>query len=305
MISADLRDSLVTFDDRGAVEQKRCSVCTVVKSFVAFGIKRRDKSGIQRYDSRCRGCRSSKARSEEGRQRRRDYYQVHAAAIKRSVRQSYAKHQKARLAQKAEYRADNREEIKETKKKVYHRNLEVSRAKLRDSYARHAEQRRIDRQRYLRENSEAAKQSAARTRERRRESGKERQARRRYYAANKEKLLAYEVEYRRRSINRNISCRLRIQINACLRYGRKAAHTETLLGCSFAEMAAHIERQFVLPMCWAKFLQGEIHIDHIIPCSHFDLADAVQQRRCFHFSNLQPLWALDNLRKGNRVPRGS
>ena len=43
------------------------------------------------------------------------------------------------------------------------------------------------------------------------------------------------------------------------------------------------------------------HIDHIIPVARFDLTDAEQQRRCFHYSNLQPLWAADNLAKSDRV----
>lgn len=42
---------------------------------------------------------------------------------------------------------------------------------------------------------------------------------------------------------------------------------------------------------------GLWHIDHIKPCCSFDLTKADQQRECFHFTNLQPLWAKDNLRK--------
>ena len=56
-------------------------------------------------------------------------------------------------------------------------------------------------------------------------------------------------------------------------------------------------------MNWAAFLRGEIHIDHIIPCSRFDLSKPEQQRVCFHYSNLQSLWASDNLRKGQRLNR--
>jgi hypothetical protein len=55
------------------------------------------------------------------------------------------------------------------------------------------------------------------------------------------------------------------------------------------------------PMSWVAFLRGEIHIDHIVPCSQFDLSLPEQQRQCFHYSNLQPLWATDNLRKSKRL----
>lgn len=45
---------------------------------------------------------------------------------------------------------------------------------------------------------------------------------------------------------------------------------------------------------------GQWHVDHIIPCDSFDLFDVEQQKICFHYTNLQPLWAKDNLIKGNK-----
>jgi len=48
-----------------------------------------------------------------------------------------------------------------------------------------------------------------------------------------------------------------------------------------------------------------LHIDHIIPCAVFDMSDPAQQRECFNFSNLQPLWRADNLRKSNIRPDGT
>lgn len=58
-------------------------------------------------------------------------------------------------------------------------------------------------------------------------------------------------------------------------------------------------------MTWDKFLNGEIHIDHIYPCSSFDLTDPEQQKACFHWSNCQPLWVKDNLIKGDTIPQFS
>ena len=53
-------------------------------------------------------------------------------------------------------------------------------------------------------------------------------------------------------------------------------------------------------MTWDRFMKGEIQIDHIKPCAEFDLTKEEEQRICFHYKNLQPLWELDNLKKGTK-----
>lgn len=68
------------------------------------------------------------------------------------------------------------------------------------------------------------------------------------------------------------------------------------LGCSAAELRVHIERQFLKGMSWSN--RADWHIDHIRPLASFDLTDPEQLRAACHFSNLRPLWAEDNLRKG-------
>ena len=60
----------------------------------------------------------------------------------------------------------------------------------------------------------------------------------------------------------------------------------------------HIQNKFTEGMLWDNY--GLWHIDHIRPCSKFDLSKPKEQRKCFHYSNLQPLWAIDNIRKGSR-----
>ena len=52
-------------------------------------------------------------------------------------------------------------------------------------------------------------------------------------------------------------------------------------------------------MNWENY--GVWHIDHIIPCARFDLSDPGQQKICFHYTNLQPMWGEDNLKKGARL----
>lgn len=84
--------------------------------------------------------------------------------------------------------------------------------------------------------------------------------------------------------------------------GVKADHTMDLLGCSPEFFKRHIESQFQEGMSWENQGKGGWHLDHIIPCDYFDLSDPEQQKICFNYKNLQPLWERDNLSKSNKLP---
>lgn len=81
--------------------------------------------------------------------------------------------------------------------------------------------------------------------------------------------------------------------------GAKSSRTIILIGCSVEYLRQHLEAQFSDGMTWDN--HGDWHIDHIKPCASFDLTNADQQRECFNYTNLQPLWAEDNLSKGATV----
>ena len=97
---------------------------------------------------------------------------------------------------------------------------------------------------------------------------------------------------------RVLRCRQRAALNGEL----KTAPTMELLGCTAEHARAHIESQFTKGMSWDNHGMHGWHIDHILPCASFDMADQGQQRQCFHYTNLQPLWATDNLRKSDSMP---
>ena len=77
--------------------------------------------------------------------------------------------------------------------------------------------------------------------------------------------------------------------------GIKDSQTLELLGCSSKELLAYIESLFTDGMNWENV--NEWHIDHIRPCASFDLRNHEEQVMCFHFTNLQPMWAKENLSK--------
>lgn len=96
-----------------------------------------------------------------------------------------------------------------------------------------------------------------------------------------------------------LTCHMRTFINNALRRVgcTKDQRTEEILGCTPEAFRRHIERQFQPGMSWAR--RSEWHIDHIIPMAQAkDEAEAV---RLNHYTNLRPLWAKDNMRKGARI----
>ena len=96
--------------------------------------------------------------------------------------------------------------------------------------------------------------------------------------------------------------RLRVLVNASLRKqnGSKAHRTTSMIGCTVKELVRHLESQFLPGMTWENHTQDGWHIDHVRPCASFDLTDPEQQKQCFHYTNLQPLWAVDNMSKGDK-----
>jgi hypothetical protein len=72
------------------------------------------------------------------------------------------------------------------------------------------------------------------------------------------------------------------------------------LGCSIQEFKLYLESKFQTGMTWDNYGRKGWHIDHIIPISRFDLLNAEQAKIACHYTNLQPMWWNENLKKGNR-----
>jgi len=94
---------------------------------------------------------------------------------------------------------------------------------------------------------------------------------------------------------------LRTRINKALKRKKKTDHTLILIGCSINKLKDHLESKFLSNMSWNNYGKYGWHVDHIIPCASFDLSNPEEQQKCFHYTNLQPLWEDDNLRKGAKI----
>ena len=99
---------------------------------------------------------------------------------------------------------------------------------------------------------------------------------------------------------RIMAMRLRTRLSQMVRKAKtgKAASTLDLLGCSLPQFMAHIQSKFKEGMSWDN--HPKWHIDHIRPCASFDLTKEEEQKQCFHYTNLQPLWAHENFSKGDK-----
>ena len=120
--------------------------------------------------------------------------------------------------------------------------------------------------------------------------------------STKEYKRLYKSQYQKarleNSFEEKIKHRLRSRMSEAIKNGYKSASTMSLIGCSMNDFKQYLEQKFEKGMSWENYGRGGWHMDHIIPCCKFDLTIPEEQKICFHYTNIQPLWELDNLRKG-------
>lgn len=118
-----------------------------------------------------------------------------------------------------------------------------------------------------------------------------------YRIKNRDKRSLYNKNLEATNLDYKIGQRLRHRLyNALKSKGiKKLYKTMDLLDCNMEEFKSHLQSQFKNGMTWENY--GKWHIDHIKPCTNFNLKNTDDQKLCFHYTNMQPLWATDNLHK--------
>jgi hypothetical protein len=109
----------------------------------------------------------------------------------------------------------------------------------------------------------------------------------------------YQRRRRKNDANYRLQSVLRSRVAIAVRKNSKAERTMNLLGCTIAKLKKHLESLWKPGMNWGNWSRTGWHIDHIRPISSFDMNDKEQQKQCFHWTNLQPLWALENHKKSD------
>jgi hypothetical protein len=232
----------------------------------------------------------------------RQYYGRHKEKMKQDARAYYHEHRDDRIVQMRRYYAEHAEESRSYCRQYRKDNLE----KLLE-YDRHRDKtkRNANAKRWRKEHPEKAKESDKRK-----------------YQNNSEKIRAYVKEWKKANPDRvkawarqhykanltfriaqNVRCRLRIALRTFnttrLRSGKLSI--EELCGCKIGFLRQHLESLFQPGMNWENWEMRGWHVDHVIPCAAFDLTDPEQQKKCFHYTNLQPMWWRQNLSKGKKV----
>lgn len=124
-----------------------------------------------------------------------------------------------------------------------------------------------------------------------------------YQKQNRDKINKRRRERISSSPKEKITKSCRDRLTAIIKKGlaNKIVNTKELYGCTIEQLKAHLESKFRPGMTWKNYGFHGWHIDHIVPCAAFDLTKLEEQKKCFHYTNLQPLWRFENQSKGNRI----
>ena len=126
----------------------------------------------------------------------------------------------------------------------------------------------------------------------------------RYRLKNPEKVKKWRQSYHEKhkeSPQYILATCLRKKLCKIITKKERISSTVDFLGCSINKLKSHIEKKFINGMTWKNHGLFGWHIDHIIPLDSFDLTNHKQLAQACHYTNLQPLWAKDNLKKGIKI----
>lgn len=285
------------------IDYKICKICGESKPISEY-----QKAGKGRYyQPYCKPCDSIRKKKycelnkDKVLKKKKDYYYRNKDKIDEKNKKWYWDNKEKSLQYHKEYGEKNREEI--NRKSIEYRKNNNDYVRKRDS-----ERRRKNIEHYLMKEKQYREQKTPEQKALIALKQKEWRIKNKEKIAERRKLRMDKIRETRRlnnnkraatDISFKIVKNLRSRIGFALKRNiKKSDTTRNLLGCSIDYFKEYFQNKFNNGMTWELFMKGEIHIDHIIPCSKFDLTKEEEQRKCFHYTNLQPLWKLDNLRKG-------
>lgn len=243
--------------------------------------------------------------TDEERLKRAEYQKAYRAKpenkLKRKKRESTPEYKQKAKEYNKKYRENNKDKITE-KKRLYNSSPE-------------AKQKSLERCRRYRSNPESKAKEIARnsTPEAKK---KKAEYKKKYREANRELLNEKQREYIKKP---EVKIRHKERMTTDPQYAlawngrhrrRKALNAQSAtkifsynesLGCTPEFFKSYIESLFLEGMSWENYGAGKDkwHLDEIRPCASFDLTDPEQYKECFHYTNCQPLWSEDNVKKSS------
>lgn len=261
------------------ISEKTCVKCNMLKGITEFPVAKNNKDG---YNGKCRSCLRQfnleyrKKNSEKLREQRRVYNEENKERFKDRNKKLRDKNKDKRKEYNKIYHTENKERIREQKRSYIAANKELVKKRQSEYYLRNKDRMKKLAKEYYENNKKQVKHY-----------------RKSYAKGNREKINKLARDYRNNNVNAKIAglTRTRIRETLKLNNAKKSNSSINLLGCSIEFLRQYIESKFTNGMTWENHGLYGWHIDHIKPCSSFNLLDADQQKLCFHYTNLQPLWA--------------
>jgi len=229
----------------------------------------------------------------ERKEKFREYYAKYRAINREKIRKRNLK-----------WYNDNREKCLESGRKYRLNNLEKNRKRCREYARNHKEKNKAYKK--IWEVNNRDKVNATARKSKRKNHEKVIACMKKWRSEHKKEISDYSNKYMKRRREQYPSIKILGNLRTKMRIALKSNGTEkkertvTLIDCTPNELKIYLELLFKPGMSWDNYGRKGWHIDHIIPCAIFDLTDKKQRKKCFHYTNLQPLWAQENLKKGKQ-----
>jgi hypothetical protein len=303
---------------KGIKMDKICRECNLLQNINCYVKDKHKKDG---RSSRCKSCdrtyqASYRAKNQDSKQKYQKEYRLKNKDKMREYQKEYAKKNEDKIKQyQKEYALNNQEDIIAYQKEYRKTNVCKIKKYQKEYFVKNKDSLIFYKQEYYLKNK--TKNKDARAQYYQRNKLKIKQLSRQYRECNKNKIRERRIKYLQNNPIAKLSKTLRCRIRNVLKVNnyRKCDSTYNLLGCSKEFFKEYIISKFSNGMTLYNNNINGWHLDHIKPCSSFDLSDPEQQKLCFHYSNYQPLWAtreiaekygepsnyVGNLEKSNKV----
>tara|TARA_R110002126_G_scaffold62700_5_gene161285 strand:+ start:4398 stop:5198 length:801 start_codon:yes stop_codon:yes gene_type:complete len=256
---------------------KKCTTCEIEKKESEFSKAKANKDGLR---GNCKSCVKEESKK---------YRKANEKKIKQFKKEWYQQNKDKILENKKKYCVKNKEQIKEYGKLYYLENKNFIREKNKEYRKKNKEY-----------HTEYGKQYYENNKQKLKEYRENNQERIKYFRENyKERKNKLRRDKRKVDPLYKMKDNLRARTRSAFKNKRyyKTSKTQEMLGVDWEVCKAHIERQFTKDMNWSNY--GEWHIDHIIPLASASTEEEL--KKLCHYSNLQPLWAFDNLIKSAKI----